>query len=200
MALDLWQDEINFLDEHSLSEDDVFDWRGLNSNDRKVAIKQSGKSIALGTMCRKSGHRLKSRAGHCVQCDSSKLSFQSRKYIQSIIYAAYSKSRKYFKVGISRDLDARLRNLNSEHYGSASDWTLFMAVEVINAGDAETKIHRLLRPKSVSEEYKKNGKAQISKEIFYCSIGDIKQAFLDAIDMNNVVEGGYKKPPPKTDK
>lgn len=196
MTLDLRKDEIDFLKEHDLTKDDVFDWRGLNSTYRQAAIKNSGKSIALGIECRKSGHRLKTRAGHCVQCDSSKLSFQSRKRIQSIIYAAYSKSCKYFKVGISQDLEARFRNLNSECYGGASDWGLYMAVETKNAGKAESEIHRILQYKCVSEKYKKGDKLQISKEIFYCTDAEIKKAFLDVIDMNDVVKGGYKKPPP----
>src|SRR5205809_898355 len=72
----LTDSEHSFLASQGLDSDDVMDVRGLPQWLWFRRIEKEGKIVALGSRCRAGGHRLRSRRGHCVQCDTSKLGFQ----------------------------------------------------------------------------------------------------------------------------
>ena len=124
--------ERNFLASYGLGPDDVFDARGMSGRLWKRRI-QEGKAIALGTPCRSEGHRLRTRAGHCVQCDPKKLVFQERNRAEQYVYIAGSLSAKLIKVGTCRDVAQREKQIRAERYGGANDWVVIFSVEVRNA-------------------------------------------------------------------
>ena len=74
----LTESELNFLRSQGLGPDDVLDVRGYPQWLWFQEIKEKGKTIALGSKCRKAGHRLRSTKGHCVQCDTKILAFAGR--------------------------------------------------------------------------------------------------------------------------
>ncbi len=65
----LTQDEIFFLSRYNLSPDDVFDGRHYSQAGARQMAKELGKTLVLGSPCNAAGHRLRTRPGHCAQCD-----------------------------------------------------------------------------------------------------------------------------------
>lgn len=193
--VDLNRDEIAFLGDHGLTENDVFDWRGYKSSERRKAIKAAGKTLALGTPCLKGGHRLRTRAGHCAQCDPAKIAYQSRKTMRAVLYAARSEAIQCFKVGISEDPDRRIGDLNRETYGGATDWQIFMARELNDAGKSEVGIHRDLSGFAKAAWYRKGNHRQEAQELFACSAEQVVKAFQSNICEQQLVARGYAKAP-----
>lgn len=190
----LERSEREFLKTHGLTESDVFDWRGLGSRDRREAIKRAGKTLALGTEC-SHGHRLRTRSGHCVQCDPSKLSYQAQKTRRAVLYVVWSSSLKLFKVGVSDTPSRRIDALRREAYGGAADWSLFMALELRDAGKSETAMHRHLASYQHASVYQKGAHQQASREVFNCPPDMVIEAFRQAVSPDQVVEGGFSKRP-----
>ncbi len=106
--------EKRFLRWHGLSVDDVFDARGMSGDVWKQLIREEGKTIALGTACGRGGHRLRTRAGHCVQCDPKKLAFQARHSADQYVYIAGSLSTQLIKIGTCMNIPQRERQLRAE--------------------------------------------------------------------------------------
>src|SRR4051812_25738707 len=100
MRDELTADELAFLTSQNLVPDDVFDARWMSQERWFRKIKEAGKTIALGSPCRKAGHRLRSRKGHCVQCDTSKLAFAGRHELEQYIYIAGSRRARLVKMGV----------------------------------------------------------------------------------------------------
>src|SRR5262249_52547805 len=115
-------DELRFLARHNLGPEDVMDVRGLPQWLWMRQIKEQGKTIALGARCGKAGHRLRSRKGHCVQCDVRKLAFQARHSAEQWVYIAGSMSQELIKFGTCSHRGQRERQLCAERYGGADDW------------------------------------------------------------------------------
>lgn len=190
----LERSERKFLEVHGLTESDVFDWRGLGSRERRDAIKRAGKTLALGTECSQ-GHRLRTRSGHCVQCDPSKLSYQAQKTRRAVLYVGWSSNLKLFKVGVSDTPTRRIDALRREAYGGAADWSLFMALELRDAGKSETAMHRHLASSQHASTYQKGAHQQASREVFKCPPEQVIDAFRRAVSREQVVEGGFSKRP-----
>lgn len=190
----LKRSELKFLEAHGLTEEDVFDWRGLGSRERRDAIKRAWKTLALGAEC-SHGHRLRTRSGHCVECDPAKLSYQSQKARRAVLYVGWSSSLKLFKVGVTDTPARRIDALRREAYGGAADWSLFMALELRQAGKAETAMHRRLASYQHASTYQKGEHQQASREVFKCTPDKIIEAFTHAISPDQVVEGGFSKRP-----
>lgn len=74
----LTKEEMRFMQSQGIAPDDVFDTKGRSPKAVKVEAKAAGKRLLLGAPCQAAGHRLRTRAGHCVQCDPSKIAYQRR--------------------------------------------------------------------------------------------------------------------------
>ncbi|WP_421405095.1 hypothetical protein [Agrobacterium fabrum] len=113
----LTQDELEFLRTQGLSATDVYDGRGQSSAAWKAGVRSAGKTVVLGSPCSSKGHRLRTRSGHCAQCDTAKLSYQKRHNTEGYIYIAGSKAARLLKVGTCVDIEQRRRNLRNQMYG-----------------------------------------------------------------------------------
>lgn len=190
----LERSEREFLKAHGLTESDVFDWRGLGSRERHDAIKRAGKTLALGVECSQ-GHRLRTRSGHCVQCDTAKLSYQAQKTRRAVLYVGWSSNLKLFKVGVSDTPSRRIDALRREAYGGATDWSLFMALELREAGESEAAMHHHLASFQHASTYQKGAHQQASREVFKCQPEEVIEAFQRAVSPDQLVEGGFSKRP-----
>ena len=99
MKDELTEQELTFLASQRLGPDDVFDARGLPQWLWKQRAKEAGKTLALGNKCRDGGHRLKTRGGHCIQCNTSRLGFQKPHDAEQYVYIAGSLSERLIKIG-----------------------------------------------------------------------------------------------------
>ena len=131
--MDLTDEELAFLKAQKLTPEDVFDWRGIPSRLRKAAIVEAGGELALGVTC-KLGHRLRTRSGHCAQCDTSKLAYQKRHRKNGYVYVAHSALLKAVKVGFSTDDFVREGKINFDAYGGVSDWKLVLRIKAAEGG------------------------------------------------------------------
>lgn len=162
-------DEIDFLKTQGLSPDDVYDGRGQSSAAWKAGVRSAGKTVVLGTSCSSQGHRLRTRSGHCAQCDTAKLSYQKRHNTEGYIYIAGSKSAKLLKVGTCVDIEQRRRNLRNQLYGNISDWEMLFTAKVDAGGKVEGDTLARLSKFKVVRMYEKDGKKQEAAEMLQTS-------------------------------
>ena len=156
-----------FLNSQNISGNSVFDARGYSKADYRRLAKQSGCTFVYHNECRQ-GHRLKTRSGHCIQCDTKKIAYQKRHSEYGSVYLAFSESEGLCKVGQAKDPKTRLKTLRSDYYGGASDWELVSEHYFPKSGEAEFEVHLLLSPFQVTGTYDKNGRDQAYREVFRC--------------------------------
>ena len=178
----LTTEEIHFLRKQGLSPEDVFDSRNIKRAEAGRKAKQLGKRVLIGTPCNKAGHRLRTRAGHCIQCDTSKIAHSGRNSTPSDIYLAYSAQIRLVKFGISTDAHKRVESLCSQSYANASDWKIVCVRRVKAAEKVESKLKAKLRAAAVTREYRKDGAMQHASECFDLPIPEAIQAFEAAIE------------------
>jgi hypothetical protein len=172
--------ELNFLASHGLGPEDVFDARRLPQWYWFRQIDEAGKTVALGGRCRNAGHRLRTRRGHCVQCDPKKLAYQARHRAEQYVYIAGSLSAKLIKIGTCIDTMQRENRLRAERYGGAGDWEMIFTVWVKNAGAVEQSAHSRLSHYCVARDYWKDGVRQTGIELLECSFTVARRAVMDA--------------------
>lgn len=179
--LDLTDGEFQFLAEHGLEAGDVFDGRLLPPALRKAGAKEDGKTVVLRDPARSvCGHRLTTRAGHCVQCDTSKLAYERRHEQPALVYIAGSTSLRVVKVGVTLDAHQRLSNLNSQAYGGARDWEMLFHVGFNRAGAVENRTQQRLK-KAVGDFMTiKDGREQSSIELFQNTFTEALTALSEA--------------------
>jgi hypothetical protein len=173
--------ELAFLAQHGFTEADVLDVRGKSSQQWKAEIRVQKKAFALGTPCTASGHRLRTRAGHCAQCDPSKIAYQGRYHQPGYVYIAGSLRSRVVKIGTAVDCEQRERNLNAQQYGAITDWRMLFHIKVDNAGEIEQNALRLLRRFKSVRRFNKDGAFVDAGEILSCSFSNALKAVSDAI-------------------
>lgn len=176
----LTQSELMFLASQSLEPDDVYDARDLPQSYWMKDIEFENKTVALGSRCKKAGHRLRSRRGHCVQCDTRKLAFQARFGANQYVYIAGSRSGGFIKIGTCRDCEQRERQMRSEQYGGANDWQIVFTIKVRNAGSVEHSAHARLCKYGIARPYWKDGFKQNGIELLQCSFSQAVVVLLQA--------------------
>ncbi|WP_315721172.1 MULTISPECIES: GIY-YIG nuclease family protein [unclassified Bradyrhizobium] len=172
----LTENELSFLRSQGLGPDDVMDVRQLPQWLWFERIKEKGKTIALGSRCRKAGHRLRSTKGHCVQCDTKVLAFAARFGLKQYLYIAGSIQARLIKIGVCKDLSQRIRQICNERHRDARDWEIIYAVEIERAGEFEDRVLARLADYSIYSVYWKDGVLQQSIELRRCSIGQAMEA------------------------
>ncbi len=132
-----------------------------------------------GTPCQKSGHTLRSKPGHCIQCDTSKIAYQMRSSQSGYVYLAYSRQGSCAKVGSTgTGPKERVGYLASSGYAGYSDWQLMTSKHIPSkAGVVEFHIHELLAEFQRPLSYKKQDITVDSREVFFCSLEKARVAF-----------------------
>lgn len=162
----LTADEQTFLRSQGLSADDVYDARGQSTSQWRFGVRAAGLVLVLGTPCGKAGHRLRTRSGHCFQCDTSKISYQSRHNSVGYVYIAGSRSEQLIKIGFAVDIPQRERNLRHQSYAGISDWTMLFSAQVETGGKVEGAVQSDLQQYAEARTYLKDGHEQQAKEVF----------------------------------
>lgn len=192
--MDLTEQELRFLTALGLSIDDVLDARRLSSRARRRMAEEARKTLILGSPCEKAGHRLRTRSGHCAQCDTRKIAFQSRYSQIGYVYIAGSMLKKVIKVGTTESIAGRQSSLRKEGYAGCHDWTILAHVKVANCGRLEQRTLQLLDEYKNIESYLKDGKEQYAWEAFRCSFTVAKNALDDAMKGVPALEQEYIHP------
>jgi len=178
----LTKDEVSFLESQGLSPFDVFDGRAISSIPSRGSLaKEAYKLIVLRDPRRSHcGHRLTTRKGHCVECDTAKIAYASRHGAPGFVYIAGSKRLGCIKIGTTQNVYQRLDNLNGQSTAGANDWRLLFYVKFERAGAVETLAHSFLPKPTTSRTTFKDGHDQEAKEIFECCFQDAYKAIARA--------------------
>ena len=169
-------EELSFLNSQGIPASAVFDARGVSKSDYRWVAKDNGCNFVYQNECR-NGHRLKTRSGHCIQCDTRRIAFQSRHNLPSTLYLAYSEQKGLCKIGQTTDLVARIRKLRTEYYGGAGDWELLVDRFSSEAGVDEFELHAMLAPFRVTGSYYKDHHEQTFREVFRCQKDAVEAIF-----------------------
>lgn len=178
-------DQIFFLKSQNISPSLVFDASGYSKAERTAIMKEQEKLFYFGdAVCKRAGHSLRTKAGHCIQCDTSTIAYQLRSSAKGYVYLAYSPSTKYVKVGFSKHHPQdRAEILRNEAYGKIRDWDAKKVVMLEkDAGRMEFAIHAKLEPYLKTITYNRsNGEVIECREIFNCDLDVAKKIFDEII-------------------
>lgn len=170
--MSLTRAEVEFLRSQGLSESDVLFVNGMKSVEWQAAAKAQNKKVVVGAPCAAAGHRLRTRKGHCCQCDTKKLAFSSRDSDPGIVYVAGSRSGRLIKIGTCVEVEQRERNLRNQGYGGFRDWKILWHVSVDSGGRVEREALRELRSFQTFRDFVKDGKPNRATELLSCGFSE----------------------------
>ena len=179
---ELTKEQITFLKRHSIAPAQIFD---ASTTKNKTARISQMDALELsfyfsGAACQKGGHTLRTKSGHCIQCDTSKIAYQLRHSSAGFVYLAYSKNNKLAKVGFTKSSPQdRAVILRKEQYANVSDWVIKRKFKFEkNAGREEFAIHSLLEDYLKPITYEKQRGIMVEcREVFSCEIEVAIKAF-----------------------
>lgn len=184
----LTDEQRRFLLHHRVPLSAVFDATGLSPRCYRAAMKAADALVAIGVArCRASEHAMRTRAGHCVQCNPAGLGFLRRHTAPGSVYVAYSEREQIAKVGSSQYPNVRIEELNRKAYGGASDWYLYKSFATAEAGRTEALAQWRLRDHWVRRTYFWAGQFRECYELFECAAHVANEAVLTAL-----IEAGEK--------
>jgi hypothetical protein len=170
----LTEEQLKFLRSHNIPASLVFDASGMRKKDYADEMKEAGKAFAFGvTPCAAGRHTLRSRAGHCVQCDTSKIAYMLRHISPGKVYVAASRKGGFIKIGSCQWIYEREESLQKTKYGGCDDWQIIAWASFSEAGRSEGEIQSALKEWQVGARYWKDYRWQECCELFLC---DAKQA------------------------
>lgn len=170
--------QIDFLKKIGVPINKTFDATGLSKGYYSKVMKERSLEVAYGvTPCAKGNHTLRTRAGHCLQCNSANIRFQNRHTEAGFLYLAKSKSGKIVKFGQTQDIYQRMSSLNESGYGGFIDWEIVLFANVIESGKIEKQIHTEIWHHRAHFEYLKDGRMQEAYEIFKLPLKKAKELF-----------------------
>lgn len=181
----LTAEEKAFIKSQGLEVSDFFDARGMGGPKKYHDLaKAQGCRFVISNSCNY-GHRLKSRSGRCIMCNTANIAFQNRDSIEGTIYLAIS--GELCKIGVidskknsTAFLERREYQINSEGgYGGRTEWRMFKKWSVTrNLGKVEHEAHKILECYKVDgKKYKYSNEIREADELYKCSI----QAAIDAV-------------------
>jgi hypothetical protein len=172
---DLTSDQIRFLKEQNIHPKYVFNAEGLSRSEYRIIMKELNKLIAYNVSpCQREGHTLRTRSGHCCQCNTAYIGFQKRNDSGGIVYIAGTLTGKLIKIGFSKAVEVRAESLNRTKYAGFNDWKILYALKSESAGRIETKSNSLLRKYAFSIDYDHDGHWQDSSETYHCAYSKAK--------------------------
>lgn len=173
---ELTNEQIVFLKEHDVDIKYVFDAKGLSKSEYREIMIDLNKLIAYNVSpCRNEGHTLRTRSGHCCQCNTATIGFQKRNDSSGVVYIAGSLKGELIKIGYSKAVEIREESLNRTKYAGNNDWKILFALKSNNAGRIETKSNSLLHKYAFSTDYEHDGHWQNSSETYHCAYSKAKE-------------------------
>lgn len=176
----LSKEQENFFKHHGIALSIVMDGSGLNAKTRKELMDEFGHKFYYGgALCKAAGHSLRTKAGHCIQCDTSKIAYQLRSSATGYVYIAHSLQHGFIKVGFSEENPYnRITWLQTSSYGNVNDWKVIRSIKISrDAGKCEFEIHSELEQWRHPVIYEIRDAEVECREIFSCSLDDALKAY-----------------------
>ncbi len=165
----LTKEELSILRSLGISEDETLDVSSYSSkSERKKAANEVGAKVTYGyTPHIHCGFCLKTPSGNCIVCNSAYLAYEQRHKDGGTLYIAYSIEKGYIKVGSTTKITDRSKTLRQQNYGGFTDWVISFSTSVPHsAGEIEFEMQKSIKEFLVNGEYFKDGKMQLTKEMF----------------------------------
>ncbi|WP_137905987.1 GIY-YIG nuclease family protein [Chryseobacterium sp. 2VB] len=181
----LSQEQINFLNDQKIDLKYIFNAEGLKKDEYRKIMKDLNKFIAFNvTACKAKGHTLRTRSGHCCQCDTSKIEFQKRADSSGVTYLAASLHGEIIKVGFTKAIEVRSESLNRTKYANLIDWKILFAIKSNHAGRIENIANTELQKHFISRRYDHDNHCQEAYETFHCSYSKGRELILTICNNN----------------
>lgn len=162
-------DQLRFLRDQRIPMGSVFDASGMRKMEYERTMAVQGLNFAFGVSpCRAAGHTLRTRAGHCIQCDHSKIAYMTRYEAPGFVYIAGSSTGRLLKVGTSINIADRNVKLNDYVYGGQRDWQIVATAFCAAAGKVEGAAQSKLARFAAEGSYTRAGRSQQCYELFRC--------------------------------
>lgn len=175
---ELTTEQIEFLVAQNVPISRTFNAKGLTKKDYSLIMAEEDLLIAFNvTPCKAMQHTLRTRHGHCAQCNTQALAFIARYTNDGQVYLLHSKTKNLSKIGTCKDVVERLRTLNSHGYGNTKDWELVKLISVDNAARVELNIGDRLHQYRNEITYQRTGKLIKCQEIYNCDLDVAIKAF-----------------------
>lgn len=179
---DITDQEFSFLVSQQILLTQVYDARGRGPTSFNDEAKAAGQLFGMARPCDKGGHRLFTRKGHCIQCDTSKIAFIRRFSDAGHVYIAATTKGRLLKVGSTSNVTDRSSTLNTEGgYAGFDDWVIIAHAKTPSMGRVEFEIHKALEDLSLSMEYVRGGRKQTTREVMRGDLKRIWKAYQAAI-------------------
>lgn len=167
---ELTESEKTFLASQNIGPDDVYDGRKMTNADWKCAAKAEGCDFVLAGRCTSGGHRLKTRAGHCIQCNTSRIAFMRRRNAKAFVYLATAQQGAIIKIGSTLSIPEREESLRKQCYGGYADWEIVSWFKTHSSGRIEWELSNNINQYRSYGHYYKDNKLQGAVEIFKLNI------------------------------
>lgn len=159
--------ELAFLRQHRIPASEIFHAEGLPKKRYRLMMDELDAILVTGAApCKAAGHTIRTKSGHCAQCDTSRIAFQRRYRANGFVYVAWSRRLDLVKVGSSLDPDQRIASLSQSGYGGATDWRLVRQFWCSQAGSVEFHAHAQLESKLEEVNYYRDGVEVLCREVF----------------------------------
>jgi len=158
-----------FLRSQGIPESSVCDASMVGPRLYKRKMEAEGRQFAIVREPCYRGHYIRSHAGHCMQCDTSRIAYVLRHYQKAYVYIAGSRRLRLLKIGWSETPFDRAEHLNAIGYGDIYDWELLYYGRYREAGEVELSAHSRLSWHMTPRGWLREGVPQDAREIFKCS-------------------------------
>jgi hypothetical protein len=177
----LTDSQARFLRSQQIPESAIFDASGMSRRRYQYEMEIEEKLFAIGVApCKKGKHTIRTRNGHCIQCNTANIAFVNRHYQDAYVYIAGSRKERVIKIGCSATPWNREALLNQRGYGGISDWCLLFYARFPNAGKIEFFAHHRLSKFASYRTYFRESIQVECREIFSCGYSEARDALTAA--------------------
>lgn len=172
-------EQIHFLFSQGIPISKVFNAENLQKSEYKRIMDEDDMLVAYNvTPCKAEGHTLRTKYGHCLQCNTQSIAFISRFSQEGTVYLAYSYNLDLCKIGTCKDIENRTQTLNSHGYGGANDWDVIDSLFTQDAARVEFNIQSKAQVFKHEAVYIRTGKTIKCQEIYKCHLEVLREIFL----------------------
>jgi hypothetical protein len=162
----LTERENTFLRKQNIDISEIYDARFERRYIWEPEAKKGNFDFILGSPCREMGHRLRTRAGHCIQCNTSRIAYMRRNSKSGYVYLAYSERGENAKVGFCNRIYVRENSLRNQGYGGYLDWCIVCFFRSENGGYHERIISSIFMNRKTTGFYEKDNTIQSAQEMY----------------------------------
>lgn len=180
-------DHKSFLRHHNIPIEKVLDVSGMSRSEYIPIMERQGKIFVVNaTPCQLMGHTIRTKAGHCAQCNTASIAFQKRSDSSGFVYIAGTKIGSLIKIGCTESYIDRQKSLRDTKYAGFKDWRVLFVIHCAGIGNIEQKLHKSFRGFSVKLNYLHDNKLQRASEVYSLGFTKARNVLIELLERNNI--------------